>query len=347
MLLKRIINSLPSDLINLLPVLDQAGIKTTENLLFTPHQILLSSIPSIRKDDLDALIAFALRRTALISVTADTLLPKEEITWTGFGVYNLDQLLDAWDGVGILEIAGPKKVGKSLLALHAVLRTLKDGGKAVWIDTDGSFSPIRAKIILESWDVDTTEVLNRLEIRPCFKVEPDLYDIISSLQIELMVNTLMSTTAQGHAEMIAVMEQLAEMTQTYGLTSIVINTTVSSSPINPLSNFSPTTIKPALGIAFGYCADVTLLIQETGKVFGLVDEEERDRVRRKPGLRGVVEVLKSRVSAGGRWSVFETDGIQLFDVVPPPLVDERSERMSRGTVPQRPVHGPLRETLIP
>ncbi|RXK36187.1 hypothetical protein M231_06531 [Tremella mesenterica] len=340
MLLKRIINSLPSDLINLLPVLDQAGIKTTENLLFTPRQILLSSIPSIRKDDLDALIAYALRRTAPISVTADTLLPKEEITWTGFGIYNVDQLLDAWDGVGILEIAGPKKVGKSLLALHAVLRTLKDGGKAVWIDTDGSFSPIRAKIILESWDLmhQTTEVLNRLEIRPCFKVEPDLYDIISSLQIELMVS---------HAEMITVMEQLAEMTQTYGLTTIVINTTVSSSPINPLSNFSPTTIKPALGIAFGYCADVTLLIQETGKVFGLVDEEERDRVRRKPGLRGVVEVLKSRVSAGGRWSVFETDGIQLFDVVPPPLVDERSERMSRGTVPQRPVHGPLRETLIP
>ena len=30
----------------------------------------------------------------------------------------------------------------------------------------------------------------------------------------------------------------------------------------------------------------------------MVDEEERERTRRKPGLRGVVEVLKSRVSVG-------------------------------------------------
>jgi hypothetical protein len=37
-------------------------------------------------------------------------------------------------------------------------------------------------------------------------------------------------------------------------------------------------------------------MQETGKLFGMVDEGERDRIRREPGLRAVVEVLKSRVS---------------------------------------------------
>jgi DNA repair protein RAD51 len=57
-----------------------------------------------------------------------------------------------------------------------------------------------------------------------------------------------------------------------------------------------TTIRPALGTAFTYFADVTLLVQETGKLFGQVDEEERERVRKQPGLRAVVEVLKSRVS---------------------------------------------------
>lgn len=39
-----------------------------------------------------------------------------------------------------------------------------------------------------------------------------------------------------------------------------------------------------------------MLVQDTGRIFGLADEEERERVRRKPGLRAVVEVIKSRMS---------------------------------------------------
>jgi len=37
-------------------------------------------------------------------------------------------------------------------------------------------------------------------------------------------------------------------------------------------------------------------MQETGRLFGMVDEGERERIRTQPGLRAVVEVLKSRVS---------------------------------------------------
>lgn len=55
-------------------------------------------------------------------------------------------------------------------------------------------------------------------------------------------------------------------------------------------------MKPALGVGFTYFADITLLVQSTGKIFGEIDEGERDRTYNKPGLRGVVEVLKSRVS---------------------------------------------------
>lgn len=41
---------------------------------------------------------------------------------------------------------------------------------------------------------------------------------------------------------------------------------------------------------------MTLLVQETGKLFGMVDEDERERTRKAPGLRAVVEVIKSRVA---------------------------------------------------
>jgi len=76
----------------------------------------------------------------------------------------------------------------------------------------------------------------------------------------------------------------------------VINATASSLPTNPLSTFSTTTVKPALGTAFTFCSDISLLVQESGRLFGMIDEEERERIRKQPGLRGVVEVLKSRVS---------------------------------------------------
>lgn len=62
-----------------------------------------------------------------------------------------------------------------------------------------------------------------------------------------------------------------------------------------MSGFTATDIKPALGIDFTYFADITLLLQSTSKVFGEIDEGERDRQFGAPGLRGLVEVLKSRV----------------------------------------------------
>lgn len=76
----------------------------------------------------------------------------------------------------------------------------------------------------------------------------------------------------------------------------VTNATASARPTNPASIFTATDVKPALGVGFTYFADITLLLQTTGKVFGEIDEGERDRVWKAPGLRGVVEVLKSRIS---------------------------------------------------
>lgn len=76
----------------------------------------------------------------------------------------------------------------------------------------------------------------------------------------------------------------------------ITNSTASSVPTNRSSQFSNTTIKPSLGTSFTYFSDISLLVQETGKVFGMGDIVERDRIRSGPGLRGLVEVLKSRAS---------------------------------------------------
>jgi hypothetical protein len=37
--------------------------------------------------------------------------------WAGFGLSELDSLVAEWDGSGIIEICGPRRVGKSV-SLH-------------------------------------------------------------------------------------------------------------------------------------------------------------------------------------------------------------------------------------
>ncbi|ORY20950.1 hypothetical protein BCR39DRAFT_554407 [Naematelia encephala] len=417
MLLKRISDRLPTHLSKLIPQLESAGIKTTDNILFTSVPVLLKLVPAIDEDDLQELSSRCLDITGPETVTGDQELERAlrvggENGWVGWGKNGLDGLIvgpdedvfgqegagtgkdkvqgrdragqggwdragqdevQGWDGVGVIEIAGPKRVGKSLLLLHAVLRKLVYDPIAIcrWLDTEGSFSPTRASAILDSWAVDDARsVLERLVVVPCFRIEPDLYDVLGQVRNELeqiqegvartrllvvdpvtnlFKDLMTNTSAQGHAIIVTVLEEITSLTYEFGLTTFLTNAVTSSVPTNPLSVFSATTIKPALGMTFTYYCDISLLVQETGKIFGTVDEQERERVRTQPGLRGVVEVLKSRISPGGRWTVFETDGTRLYDVVPPPLDDERTVLASAGLAsgPPRPLIGPLAVTMIP
>ncbi|EAL22038.1 hypothetical protein CNBC1760 [Cryptococcus deneoformans B-3501A] len=305
MLLKRIADKLPSELASLIPELESAGIKTTESIIFTHQPTIISSISTLNYQQLEALVSYCIRLTAGKSQIASDI-DNYEVTgpWLGFGVKGLDELLDGWEGVGVLEIAGPRKVGKSLLALHAALNVLIDNPEAIctWMDTEGTFAPERAGKVLEAWKIENaTSVLSRIMVVPCFKLD-DMYETLGRLK---EADRLTNTSAQGHAELVTVMEDVADITYSQNIVSIVINSTVTSIPTNPLSRFNKLNIKPALGSSFTYTTDATLLVQETGKVFGMLDEEERERIKKAPGLRGSVEIVRSRISTGG-WAVFET-----------------------------------------
>lgn len=195
---------------------------------------------------------------------------------------------------------------------------------------------------------------------PCFKLE-DMFETLGGLKEKaigqadeprtkiLIIDNifthfkdrLTNTSAQGHAELVAVMEDVADITYSQNIVSIVINSTVTCIPTNPLSRFNKLNIKPALGSSFTYTTDATLLVQETGKVFGMLDEEERERIKKAPGLRGSVEVVRSRVSRTGGWAVFETNGTKLYDVVAPSKISQYPRGLPRT------VMGPLRDTMIP
>ncbi|WVR05718.1 hypothetical protein IAU60_002742 [Kwoniella sp. DSM 27419] len=370
MLLKRITDSLPQELSDLIPHLENAGIRTTESLIFTSDTQILLFIPLLQPVQLEALVSHCLQLTAAPEGSRDEY-EREGWNWAGWGLKSLDDLMEDWDGRGVVELAGPRKVGKSLLALHAVLRMLvRDRGRFCrWVDTEGSFAPERARAVLKAWrEKDISHVLARLKVIPCFKLE-QVFDVVSQIQEETfeedsMVITrvlvidnisthfkdmLSATSAQGHAELVSLMESISAVAYEMDMLAIIINSAVASQPINPLSSFNRMDIKPALGGAFTFCSDATLLMQETGRIFGLLDAEERARMSSAPGLRVLVEVIRSRVSSSGRWVVIETDGTRLFKVIPHHEVDERTTRISAGLpVGQaRPAIGSLAQTLAP
>ena len=92
--------------------------KTTENLLFTSRQHLDVLLTTIPKAVLDELVMWVVRLTAPNALSGDEALdqlgtPDEDARWGGWGVNGLDSLF-GWDGVGVMEISGARRVGKSV-----------------------------------------------------------------------------------------------------------------------------------------------------------------------------------------------------------------------------------------
>ena len=100
---------------------EAAQIRTTENLLFTPSDTLYDLLSSIPRDDIDNLVSLCLELTVPLSRTGDvewdTICQMQTGTkWEGWGVRGLDEVLEGgmWDGIGVLELAGAKRVAKSV-----------------------------------------------------------------------------------------------------------------------------------------------------------------------------------------------------------------------------------------
>jgi len=112
------LTSLPPD-IKSDPRAEEANIRTTESLLFTPSSTLLELVPAISEVSLEDLVAHCLHLTAAGVVSGDEVLKNEKSgTWSGFGIDGLDGIFwDGWDGAGIIEIAGMRRVGKSVSPL--------------------------------------------------------------------------------------------------------------------------------------------------------------------------------------------------------------------------------------
>lgn len=129
MRLRRLIESVPQDVIPLIKALESIGINTVESFLFSSSSALWellningkAQLLTIRSDAKLRDVATAVYTSKQISVsTADAIWETErqeaqDRHWDGFGAgRSMEDLMTGFDGAGCIELAGGKGAGKSV-----------------------------------------------------------------------------------------------------------------------------------------------------------------------------------------------------------------------------------------
>ncbi|CEL55478.1 DNA repair protein RAD51 homolog 4 OS=Mus musculus GN=Rad51d PE=2 SV=1 [Rhizoctonia solani AG-1 IB] len=316
---------------HILPALEIAGIKTTHDVLFTPLPELLSRLSTaqdILTTDIIQLQDEIAAACAVPGVRGDELLEKEAsaigimkpYTFTALGVEAVDDLLgETLYGPYVVEISGTAGSGKSTIAMQVALRRLSHEieATALWIDCSGDFSGERAERICQNLRLDqatTMSVLSRVQVILSFEIEEfqnaldniegslaetpeaSLRYIVIDPITPLLAGQITGSSSQGHATMTNVMRQLARIAEDHKLTVLVLNKTASSPTRNPLSAFSKTTAKPALGPTFTFLSHATVWLSVADATPGRRDRE---------GKTHIVEVFRSRVGPAHCWCTFD------------------------------------------
>ncbi|KAL1744125.1 P-loop containing nucleoside triphosphate hydrolase protein, partial [Schizophyllum fasciatum] len=197
------------------------------------------------------------------------------------GLSDLDCMLggDGFAAGRVYEIAGDKATGKTCLALSTVIHHLvsHEDCHAWWVDTTGGFTVEKALQTLGEATVDASSTaLERFEVSLAFDVST-MFDVLQSLRMvfrkirflvidsiwALLSPLFSSFSAQGHAIMTDMMQQLRQCAQDMSMTVLVLNNSSSlkrrDGPKAPsLSAFEGTSRRPALGPSFQFMTDTTL-----------------------------------------------------------------------------------------
>ncbi|KZT57683.1 hypothetical protein CALCODRAFT_483008 [Calocera cornea HHB12733] len=325
-------------------ILEQSGLKTTDDLLFTSstsEQYARLEHGSMSFTEFASLKEEVTKFMGAPGLTGDVayMLEKETVSsrYKGYtGVPELDQLLDGFGHYGVIEIAGGRETCKTLLASHIVLRylTAEPKGRALWIDTSNSFNVNRALAVTRLLTgPGRHDALDRLGYSTCFDMDPalgvldDMRQAIDAEGVDtqtprfiiidavtpLLSKDISSVSSQGHAIMTSFFRQLNSFARSYSLTVFVINNSVLAKqpndvpPHNELSAFSGSNLKPALGPTFTFQSDATIWLSDGKNMFpedALVTKATQDKVY-------VAEVLRSRSFLSGQWCSFKSNGLNL------------------------------------
>lgn len=249
--------------------LRENGLHTAEAVAYAPRKHLME-IKGISEAKADKLLNEAARLVPMGFVTAaDFHLRRAEMICLTSGSKNLDTLLGGGIETGsITELFGEFRTGKSQLC-HTLAVTCQipldlggGEGKCLYIDTEGTFRPIRLVSIAQRFGLDPDDALNNVAYARAYNADHQLrlLDAAAQMMSEsrfslIIVDSIMAlyrTDFSGRGELSArqmhlakFMRALQRLADQFGVAAVVTNQVVAQ--VDGGMSFNPDPKKPIGG----------------------------------------------------------------------------------------------------
>lgn len=249
--------------------LRETGIHTVEAVAYAPRKQLME-VKGISEAKADRLLNEAARLVPMGFVTAaDFHLRRSEMICLTTGSKNLDTLLGGGVETGsITELFGEFRTGKSQLC-HTLAVTCQipldiggGEGKCLYIDTEGTFRPVRLVSIAQRFGLDPDDALNNVAYARAYNADHQirLLDAAAQMMSEsrfslIVVDSVMAlyrTDFSGRGELSArqmhlakFMRALQRLADQFGVAVVVTNQVVAQ--VDGGMTFNPDPKKPIGG----------------------------------------------------------------------------------------------------
>lgn len=264
--------------------LQDAGFYTVESIAYTPKRKLIT-VKGISEQKADKLISEASKIVPLGFTTATEFHKRraELITLTT-GSKQLDTLLGGGIETGaITEVFGEFRTGKSqlchTLAITAQLPVDMGGGegKCLYIDTEGTFRPVRLVSIARRFGLDENEALDNVAYARAYNADHQMQLLKQAAQMMsqsrfslLIVDSVMAlyrTDYSGRAELSArqmhvakFMRALQRLADEFGIAVLITNQVVAQ--VDSSAIFNPDPKKPIGGNIIAHSSTTRLYFKK-------------------------------------------------------------------------------------
>jgi len=262
----------------------EAGYHTVESLAYTPRKALLQ-IKGISEQKLDKITAEATKIVPMgFSTATEFFEVRKELIHLTSGCKAVDTLLGGGFETGsITEMFGEFRCGKTQLC-HTLCVTCQlpqsqggGEGKAMYIDTEGTFRPERCRAIAERFGLDPDDVLDNIAFARAFNSDHQQQLLIqaSAMMCEsryalLVVDSataLFRTDYSGRGELNArqinlakFLRSLQRLADEFGVAVVITNQVVAQ--VDGAAMFNPDPKKPIGGHIIAHASTTRLSLRK-------------------------------------------------------------------------------------
>ncbi|KAK9333983.1 Rad51-domain-containing protein [Lipomyces starkeyi] len=263
----------------------EAGFNTVESIAYTPKRTLLN-IKGISESKADKLLTEACKLVPMGFTTATEYHQRRsELISITTGSKQLDTLLAGGIETGsITEVFGEFRTGKSQLC-HTLAVTCQlpidmggGEGKCLYIDTEGTFRPVRLLSIAQRFGLNGQEVLDNVAYARAYNADHQLQLLNQAAELMansrfsiLIVDSIMSlyrTDFSGRGELAARQMHVAKFLRTlqrladeYGIAVVITNQVVAQVDGNA-SMYNPDPKKPIGGNILAHSSTTRLSLKK-------------------------------------------------------------------------------------